>query len=57
MGEKAMKSTPQLRFVVYSDYLCPWCVNADVRLRRLEQEYAGRVDLEVELGDGIQRPR
>ncbi len=35
-----------LRFVVYSDYLCPWCVNADVRLRRLEAEYDGRVDLE-----------
>jgi len=35
-----------LRFVVYSDYLCPWCVNADVRLRRLEREYAGRIALE-----------
>jgi len=35
-----------LRFIVYSDYLCPWCVNADLRLRRLEEQYEGRVDLE-----------
>ncbi len=35
-----------LRFIVYSDYLCPWCYNASVRLRRLEREYAGRVELE-----------
>jgi predicted DsbA family dithiol-disulfide isomerase len=35
-----------LRFVVYSDYLCPWCFNASVRLRRLEAEYAGQVELE-----------
>lgn len=38
--------SPVLRFVVYSDYLCPWCVNADHRLRRLEDEYGGRVALE-----------
>jgi predicted DsbA family dithiol-disulfide isomerase len=35
-----------LRFIVYSDYLCPWCVNADVRLRRLEREYQGRIEFE-----------
>ena len=35
-----------VRFVVYSDYLCPWCFNASVRLRRLEAEYAGQVELE-----------
>ncbi|MCH2185644.1 DsbA family protein [Myxococcota bacterium] len=35
-----------LRFIVYSDYLCPWCFNASVRLRRLEEEYAGVVDLD-----------
>jgi predicted DsbA family dithiol-disulfide isomerase len=34
-----------LRFVVYSDYLCPWCANAALRLDRLEREYAGRVEL------------
>ena len=37
----------ELHFVVYSDYLCPWCVNADARLRRLEREYEGRVALEL----------
>ena len=37
---------PDLRLIVYSDYLCPWCVNADARLRRLESEYAGRVELQ-----------
>ncbi len=35
-----------VRFRVYSDYLCPWCFNASVRLRHLEQEHAGRVELE-----------
>lgn len=44
-----------LRFVVYSDYLCPWCVNADHRLRRLEQQYAGRVTLEFK--SFLLRPR
>jgi predicted DsbA family dithiol-disulfide isomerase len=43
---QAARTTPELRFVVYSDYLCPWCVNADLRLRRLEEQYAGRVALE-----------
>lgn len=35
-----------LRLVVWSDYLCPWCYNATVRLRRLEAEFAGRIVLE-----------
>ena len=35
-----------LRFIVYFDYLCPWCYNGSVRLRALELEYAGRVELE-----------
>lgn len=35
-----------LRLVVWSDYLCPWCYNASVRLARLEQEFAGRLVLE-----------
>lgn len=34
-----------LRLVVYSDYLCPWCYNAAVRLRQLEDELAGAVRL------------
>jgi predicted DsbA family dithiol-disulfide isomerase len=35
-----------VRLIVWSDYLCPWCYNAAVRLRRLEAEFAGRVVLE-----------
>lgn len=35
-----------LRFIVYSDYLCPWCYNASVRLRGLEAAYAGRIELD-----------
>lgn len=35
-----------VRFIVYSDYLCPWCYNASVRLRRLEKEFEGRVELQ-----------
>jgi predicted DsbA family dithiol-disulfide isomerase len=35
-----------VRFIVYSDYLCPWCFNASVRLRTLEDEYAGAVELD-----------
>ncbi len=32
--------------IVWSDYLCPWCYNAAVRLRRLEDELGDRVHLE-----------
>ena len=35
-----------LRFIVYSDYLCPWCYNASVRLRGIEAEYAGAVEFD-----------
>ena len=35
-----------LRFIVYSDYLCPWCFNASVRLRRLEDEYGGAIEFD-----------
>lgn len=35
-----------VRFRVWSDYLCPWCFNASVRLRRVAREYPGEVDLE-----------
>jgi predicted DsbA family dithiol-disulfide isomerase len=31
--------------VVYSDYLCPWCNVASVRLHRLVAEYGGRLRL------------
>lgn len=36
----------RVRLVAFSDYLCPWCYNGSVRLRRLEQEFEGRVELE-----------
>jgi len=35
-----------VRFIVYSDYLCPWCFNASVRLARLREALAGRVEIE-----------
>jgi predicted DsbA family dithiol-disulfide isomerase len=35
-----------LRLTVWSDYLCPWCYNAAVRLHRLEEEFAGYVVLD-----------
>lgn len=35
-----------LRLRVWSDYLCPWCYNASVRLRRLEQELGPALELE-----------
>src|SRR5262245_25889805 len=35
--------TVPVRLDVFSDYLCPWCYNASVRLREIEQEYGDRV--------------
>jgi predicted DsbA family dithiol-disulfide isomerase len=32
--------------IAWSDYLCPWCYNAAVRLRRLEDELGARVRIE-----------
>ena len=46
---------PPLRFVVYSDYLCPWCFNASVRLHRLEDAMDGQ--LRVEWRSYLLRPR
>jgi len=36
----------RVELIVWSDYLCPWCYNAAVRLRRLECELGDRVVLE-----------
>ena len=33
-----MARVQRVRLVAYSDYLCPWCFNAAVRLQRLQQE-------------------
>ncbi len=35
-----------IRFIAYSDYLCPWCWVASRRLLRLEDEFEGRIELE-----------
>ncbi len=35
-----------VRFIAYSDYLCPWCWNASRRLEGLVAEYEGRVEIE-----------
>ena len=35
-----------VRLVVYSDYLCPWCHVASFRLRRLEDDLAGALELD-----------
>lgn len=37
---------PPLRLIAYSDYLCPWCFNAAVRLDRLERAMGGRLEIE-----------
>jgi len=37
---------PTAQLIVYSDYLCPWCYNAAVRLRRIREEFAPRLQLE-----------
>ncbi|HEY8518412.1 MAG TPA: DsbA family protein [Candidatus Binatia bacterium] len=34
-----------VRLIVHSDYLCPWCYNAAVRLHRLERESGGDVQI------------
>ena len=32
-----------VRLDVFSDYLCPWCYNAAVRLREIREVYGERV--------------
>lgn len=44
-----------VRLIVYSDYLCPWCFNAAVRLRRLHDELGD--DLEIEWRAFLLRPQ
>ena len=46
LGPESSESPAVVRFVVYSDYLCPWCYNAAVRLRQVEREFEGQVELE-----------
>jgi len=35
-----------VRLIVYSDYLCPWCYNASVRMELLEREFGDAVHVE-----------
>ena len=35
----------RINVIVYSDYLCPWCYIAAVRLQRIKGEYGERVDI------------
>ncbi len=44
---------PTVRLVAYSDYLCPWCYNASVRLHRLAD---GDDGVEVEWRSYLLRP-
>jgi predicted DsbA family dithiol-disulfide isomerase len=44
-----------VRLIVWSDYLCPWCYNASVRLARLEHELGDR--LEIDWRAYLLRPR
>jgi len=43
-----------VRLVAYSDYLCPWCYVAAVRLHQLQEELGG--DLEIEWRSFLLRP-
>ena len=36
----------RVELIAWSDYLCPWCYNAAVRLDRLEDDLDGRVHVE-----------
>lgn len=39
-------SVDPVHLIVYSDYLCPWCYNAAVRMRLLEEEFGAEVRVE-----------
>jgi len=45
----------KVTLIAYSDYLCPWCYNAAVRLRRLIDEHGDSV--EVDWRSYLLRPR
>jgi predicted DsbA family dithiol-disulfide isomerase len=34
-----------IQLIAYSDYLCPWCYNGTVRLRRIEAEFGEQVTI------------
>jgi predicted DsbA family dithiol-disulfide isomerase len=53
-GRDRLRRVRRIRLVAYSDYLCPWCYNASLRLSRLEAE---QPDVEVEWRSYLLRPR
>ena len=46
MSAGSVAAVDRVRFVVYSDWLCPWCYLGAVRLWRLEEEHPGQVEFE-----------
>ncbi len=44
-----------VELIVYSDYLCPWCYNGAVRLRRIEAEFGD--DVRLDWRSYLLRPR
>ncbi len=46
-------SGPALRLVAWSDYLCPWCANASLRLYRVADEFP---EIELEWRSYLLRP-
>lgn len=45
----------RVELVVYSDYLCPWCYNASVRLQVVQREFGER--LRIDWKSYLLRPR
>ena len=50
----SLRRVRPVRLIAYSDYLCPWCYNASVRLERLVAEAP---DVSVEWRSYLLRPR
>ncbi|MFK7897577.1 MAG: DsbA family protein [Myxococcota bacterium] len=46
MSAESTSEEQVVRFVAYSDYLCPWCWNVSRRLQRLESEFEGLIEIE-----------
>lgn len=42
----SVRGVEPVTLIAWSDYLCPWCYNASVRLQQVEKEFAGEVRLE-----------
>ena len=53
LGPESSESPAVVHFVVYSDYLCPWCANASLRLHRIADEFP---QIEIEWRSYLLRP-